>query len=224
MQVLTSGTGGLLGAGRRSDSTPGRDWVGYLLGLALAAATVRLSVLLLRRSSKPAPSFAWYVLGVGAVAALAYAVTRPGGEVTERYILLSLFIPVGVTALWLSTEPDPRVRRAVVALALGCAVLGGIDHWREFDRYRSGKVPNPVRELVTALDARGISLAEAPYWRAYKLTFMTGERVKVASTDVARITEYQRLAQAAGDALVRISESPCDGGERIGDWFLCRRN
>jgi hypothetical protein len=39
---------------------------------------------------------------------------------------------------------------------------------------------------------------------------------------VARITEYQRLAEAAGDDLVRISETPCEGGEPLGVWTLCR--
>ena len=223
LRVLTSGLGGLLAARRRADSIPGRSWVGYLLGFALIAALVRVSMLVFRRAAGPASPFAWYVLGVGVVAALAYAVTRPSGEVIERYILLSLFIPVGVTALWLAMEPDRRVRGAVVGLAVLSATLCGMDHWRELNRYVSGQVPNPIRELGTALEARGISVAEAPYWRAYKLTFMSGERVRVASTDVARITEYQRLAEAEGDALVRISESPCDGGERIGDWYLCRR-
>ncbi len=221
LKVLASGTGGLLAARRRADSTQGRDWVGYLLGFALVAAVVRVSAILLGRSPGPAAPFAWYVLGVGVVAVVTYAITRPGGDVTERYILLSLFIPVGVAALWLSMEPHRRIRHAVAGVALVCAALAGVDHWREFSRYRSGAVPNPIRELGTVLEARGISVAEAPYWRAYKLTFMSGERVRVASTDVARITEYQKLAAEAGPGLVRISEEPCTNGEKVGTWYLC---
>ena len=78
-----------------------------------------------------------------------------------------------------------------------------------------------MRELVAALDARGITIAEAPYWRAYKLSFLSAERITVASTDVVRITEYQRLAEAEGDRLVRIREEPCAGGIQLGGWYLC---
>lgn len=223
--VLTTGIGGLVGGRRRPDSGDGRNWVGILLGVSLFAASLRV-LALLRKSpggkATPAP-FAWYVLGVGVVAALAYAVARPGEELRERYILLSLFIPVGVTAIWLALEPHVRVRGMVVALTLGCAALAGIDHWKRFDLYASGQVPNPIRELGAVLESRGISVAEAPYWRAYKLTFVTGERVKVAATDVVRITEYQQLAAAAGAGVVRIAESPCGGGERVGHFFLCPR-
>ena len=221
VNVLTSGVGGLLNVRRRADVVEGRAWAGYVLAIAFLAAIVRVLTMLLRRSSRPAAPFAWYLLGVGVVAALAFAVTRPG-DVTERYILLALFIPVGVTALWLSMEPDRIVRGIVVGLVAGCALLNGLDHWTRFNSYRAGNVPNPIRELGIALEARGISIAEAPYWRAYKLTFMTGERVRVASIDVARITEYQTLAQSAGDALVRISEDPCEGGEKVGVFYLCK--
>jgi hypothetical protein len=48
-----------------------------------------------------------------------------------------------------------------------------------------------------------------------------GERVKVASTDVVRIAEYQRLASAAGADLVRVLEEPCAGGMQVGTWYLC---
>jgi hypothetical protein len=51
---------------------------------------------------------------------------------------------------------------------------------------------------------------------------MTGERVKIASTDVVRIQEYQTLA--AGDPqVVEIREQPCDSAERVARWYLCRR-
>jgi hypothetical protein len=223
VNVVTSGAGGLLNARRREDAGGGHRGLGYVLGFALIVGFVRIVMIVIRRRPMPDVPFTWFVLGVGVVAALAYAVTRPGSDVTERYILLTLFIPVGVTALWLSLETNGPIRGAVIGVAILCAMSAGLDHWRQFDSYRSGHVPNPIRELGTALQARGISIAEAQYWRAYKLTFMTGERVRVASTDVARITEYQTLAQSAGDTLVRIAEEPCEGGEKLGDFYLCRR-
>lgn len=222
VHVLSSGTGGLLNVRRRPDSPEGRPWLGYVLGVMLVAALVRVAMLLISQPQTIHAPFAWYLLGVGAVAALAYAVTRPGDDVTERYILLSLFIPVGVTAIWLAMEPLTQVRGVVIGVVIACTMFAGADHWRQFNSYLSGEVPNPIRALGNELEARGITIAEAPYWRAYKLTFMTGERVRIASTDVVRITEYQTLAQAEGDKLIRISEEPCEGGEKVGDFFLCR--
>jgi hypothetical protein len=79
-----------------------------------------------------------------------------------------------------------------------------------------------LRQLVGALAERGVRVAEAPYLRAYKLTFLSQERVKVSSTDVTRISEYQRLANEAGPGLIRIQEEPCPGEQVVPGWFLCR--
>jgi hypothetical protein len=237
--VVTRGIAGLLGGRNLPDAPQGRNWVGYLLGFALLGALIRLAFLPDAGSSDPAgspdrnarppmtarPAFAWYLLGVGIVAAVAYVVTRPGDDVTRRYILLTLFIPVGLVGLWLTVEPNRSLRQAVVMFVIGWTTIAAVDHWRQFDRFRSGQVPDPMRDIVSALDrnaARGISVAEAPYWRAYKLTFLMRERVKVASTDVVRIAEYQRLASAAGADLVRVQEEPCAGGTQAGPWYLCR--
>lgn len=220
LTVLTTGVAGLVGGRRMAGAPQGRDWVGYLMGLALIAAVVRLSVISVRGSSAPSTSFAWYILGIGVVAAVAYAVTRPGEDPVRRYMLLSLFIPVGLTALWLTIEPNRRVRQGVVAFVLAWTMVAAVDNWRQFHRFLSGAVPDPMGEIVAALEARGVSIAEAPYWRAYKLSFLTAERIKVASTDVVRITEYQTLARDA-PALVRLQESPCAGGQPVAGWYLC---
>ena len=242
--VVTRGVAGLLGGRNLPDAPQGRNWVGYFLGFALLAAVVRLLSPDLtslrqgyggppklqrrrdvRRPEKERPAFAWYLLGVGIVAAVAYVITRPGDDVIRRYILLTLFIPVGLVGLWLTVEPNRRLRQAVAVFVIGWTAIAAVDHWRQFDRFRSGQVPDPMRDIVSALErnaARGVPVAEAPYWRAYKLTFLTGERVKVASTDVVRIAEYQRLASAAGADLVRVQEEPCAGGTQVGSWYLCQ--
>jgi hypothetical protein len=58
---------------------------------------------------------------------------------------------------------------------------------------------------------------------AYRLTYLSGERVKVGSTDVARISEYQRLAGEAGAAAPLITDQPCARGEPVVAWYLCPR-
>jgi len=219
--VITTGVAGLAGGRRMPDSQWGRDWVGYVLGITLLAAVIRVGRLWLRRAPTVTASFAWYLLGIGAMAAIGYAATRPVDEVIRRYILLSLFIPVGVTALWLTLEPNRRVRQAVVVLMLCWMTLSGVDNWRLWHRFSSGQEPDPMSEIVNAVEARGLSVVEAPYWRAYKLSFLTRERIKAASTDVIRITEYQKIAAAAGPGIMRLQEVPCDGGTSAGGWYLC---
>jgi hypothetical protein len=51
---------------------------------------------------------------------------------------------------------------------------------------------------------------------------MTGERVKLAATDLARIDEYEHLAAQAGPSLLTLEDQPCPGGIPVADSFLCR--
>jgi hypothetical protein len=206
----------------------GHDGMLWPFELTLFAATLRALVLLAARRrvrrefGQASSAVGWYLLGVGLTAAGVYALTRPAtGAVVDRYILLSLYIPIGVLATFLAIEPRPQLRRAMVALVLAWAVSSAADHLRLAQAYWHGDQPNEMRVLADALEARGISVAEAGYWRAYKLAFLTRERVKVASSDVVRIEEYQRLADEAGDSLIVIQEERCPG-DHIGVWFLCR--
>jgi hypothetical protein len=77
-----------------------------------------------------------------------------------------------------------------------------------------------MRAVADALVGDGVTTARAGYWAAYELTFLTGERVRVASTDFVRITEYQRLAERAG-AVPVVTDRPCEAGRPIGRWFVC---
>lgn len=201
----------------------GRGWMRWPLIIVLAAAVVR-TLLVVRQADAAAlrrSALGWYVLGVGVMGAAGYIASRPVAAVIDRYYLLTILIPVGATALFLAHEPRRWLRHMMVIVVLLWASGSAADHARLFERYRGHQEPDPSRALADTLSARRIAVAEAGYWRAYKLTFLSGERVKVASNDFVRIDEYQNLAAAAGDRLVGIREEPCPGGERIGGWFLC---
>jgi hypothetical protein len=214
----------LVGAQATDDETApqGRNWMVWPLAGGLAFAMLRTLTLVWRSGRRPSFSFAWYVLGIGLMGAAGYVATRVVAENTPRYYLLALFIPVGVTAVFLASEPQVWLRRAMLALVIGWTVLSGVDHAHLFARYDGGREPNEPREMADALEARRLHVAQSDYWRAYKLTFLTGERVKVASTDLARIDEYQKLAASEGDQLFTIEPQPCVGGEHLATWFLCR--
>ncbi len=205
-------------------ATQGHDWLWWPIVAGLGLLAGRSAVVLWRGGAALArrTAFCWYLAGVGCVAVVAYAVGRAPTDGTIRYLLLSLLIPVGIVAGGLAVEPRRLVRGAIVAAVAGWAVIAAADNVALIRRYSGGTEPNEIRVLADALVARKLGVAEADYWRAYKLSFLTHEQLKVASTDVVRIAEYQSLAAAAGPRLLRIQEDPCVGGERIGKFYLCR--
>jgi hypothetical protein len=212
----------------------GHDWLFWPLWGALALAAVRGAYLLIQRWREPAaridtarrapgPAFALYLTAVGALAIAAYVLTRTADTVVDRYLLLTLYAPIGLVALLFTLDRAVWSRAIVVGVVALTAAGSAGDHWHQWRRYAAdGGQPNQMRVLADGLLARGIHVASAGYWRAYKLTFLTDEQVKVASTDVVRIEEYQQLAAREGDRLVRIEEAPCPGGESVGVFFLCR--
>jgi hypothetical protein len=215
---------GLLG-GRYIDrpvAKQGRDELFWVLAIGLTGMLVR-ALLQARREGFERTAFGWYLIGLGLASAAGYVATRPTTDIpTERYFLLAVLLPVGIVGVsWALNRSQFWKGAAVVVLGVW-TIVSAVDHVRQGHRYWSGSEPNDIRLLADALVARDIEVAEAGYWRAYKVAFLANERVRIASTDVARITEYQRLAEAAGDDLVRISDEPCEGGEVVGPWMLCR--
>jgi hypothetical protein len=204
-------------------ASQGHDWLFWPLAIGLVAVVVRAAILSKRASdaSAPTPEFAWYLAGVGTLAAGVYAMTRPATGPVDRYLLLTIYAPIGVVAALFSLEPVAWIRRAVTACLLLWAISSGVDHARLAAAYLRPHEPDEVQALADGLVARGIRVAAAGYWRAYRVTFLARERVKVASTDVNRIDEYRRLANAEGDRLIVISDEPC-AGDRLGRWYLCQ--
>jgi hypothetical protein len=217
----------LLGALVYEDGTGRlRGWLASLLAVGFAGASIRLGMLAWRGArqggldSLRRAAFGWYLLAVGVIAACSYVATRPVAEEYSRYGLLVLLIPVGLIAALLALEPKARIRAVVTAAVVSWGLLSAADSARLYRRY-SQAGPHDLRVLSDALVARGVRAAYAPYWTAYAVTFMTAERVKVASTDFVRIDEYQTAASAAPD-VIDIRERPCAGGDRVARWYLCR--
>jgi hypothetical protein len=201
----------------------GRDWLFWPLALPLGLALAR-GVQLASRKREVTPAFAWYLVGVGGLSAVGYALTRPtAGETIDRYMLLTVFGPVGIVALFLTLEPVSWLRRAGVVLAVGWAAMSGVDHLHLLDEYRNGRSVDEAQIAADELVVRGIEVAAADYWDAYRLTFLSGERVKIASTGVSRVTRYGWLAQQEGDRLILLSREPCASDQPpIRPWYLCR--
>jgi hypothetical protein len=201
----------LMGGVKYEDSAQqGRDWERWVILVALAAMLARLVVL---RPWSPVPvhsaSFAFYILCTGFVVLAAFSLVRTPTEGTLRYVLMLLLLPVGLIGSLLATESNRLVRAGVCAAVALWMAGSAVDHTAFARRYLSGQ-SNDVRLLTDGLVAKGVTVARAPYWIAYKMTFLSGERLKVASTDVVRIDEYQKLADAATPPVTeirRVSES-----------------
>ena len=222
--MLGSHLPALFGAARSDvNATPaGHPWMFWPLAVGLVVVLVRAAVLTWRTDLPVIAGAAWYLAGVGTLAAVVYVATRPAEGLVIRYLLLTVFIPVGIIAAHIALEKRRGWVAASVILATMCAVTSATDHTRLLAHFMTGREANETRDLASALETRGIRIAESGYWRAYKVSFLTRERVKVASTDVVRISEYQRLARDAGASLVSIQDVPCQGGERVSLWYLCR--
>jgi hypothetical protein len=173
------------------------------------------------RRALDSTGFAWYLAGVGALAVAVYVAGRPVEFGTVRYALLGLLVPTGLVGAALASAPPRWARYALVASAIAWATASAADSVRLAWRYAHDPPPNHVRILSDALVARDIRVAEASYWRAYRVSFIAREHVKVASTDMRRIEEYQALAWAEGQRLLTIQEAPCPGGTPIDIWHLC---
>jgi hypothetical protein len=76
--------------------------------------------------------------------------------------------------------------------------------------------PVPLKQdLIRALDARGVRYAYADYWTAYYVTFMTQERIVVASDAIVKVRTHNRLVDAHRAEAIRISRSPCGSGQQL---------
>src|SRR4029078_4297777 len=76
--------------------------------------------------------------------------------------------------------------------------------------------PTPAKmDLVRVLQARGVRYAYADYWTAYYVTFMTRERIILASDAGVKVRSHNRLVDAHREQAIRISRQPCAGGQQL---------
>jgi hypothetical protein len=123
-------------------------------------------------------------------------------------------------------ESRPTALRATGAALFGLLTAAAlVDHVTVLQRASFAPPPPRFVPLAQKLEERGVHLARAGYWRSYVVTFLTQERVIVASNEIQRIREYQLMADAASDGVVTIQETPCHNQrpfDVVGPWHLCQ--
>jgi len=166
--------------------------------------------------------FCSYLVIIGGLSAGTYVIVRCGTESPLRYDLLSILGLVGLTAWFLAVERRAWLRGAAIGVVVLWAGVSATAHGRIWAEY----VPTPrvgtKTIIMRTLESRGIRYASADYWIAYYVTFLSNERIIVASDDFVRIQQYNREVAAHREEAVRLSRRVCQDGSPIAPGvYLC---
>ena len=202
-------------------------WQGVAFGWILPAAVLLLTLfgivhrLLRDRAWRREYDFCAYLVLLGSLSIAGYVVGRCGAVDLLRYELLSLAGAVGLGGWFLLCVESTSLRRTWLALVCACAVIAAVPGTRLLYQYVARPQVGAKRLIARHLEARGIKYATSDYWLAYSLTFLTNERVIVASDDFVRIATYKKLVDEHHQEAVRIMRKPCPGGTPVAGVYLC---
>jgi hypothetical protein len=213
----------LLDFGIDSSVSQGLPGAPAVLAASMLLAAVGVAARLWReRVWRAEYSVCAYLVITAALSVTGYVAGRCGAVDVMRYELLSVLGAVGLGAWFLSTVKQTAVRTAWLALTAAVVLVAALSSVRLLAEYIRSAPASEKQMIVKELEARGVKYAVADYWLAYALTFLSGERIIVATEAYVRIDEYQRALEAHRGDAVRISRHGCDGGRPIrGGVFLC---
>lgn len=188
-----------------------------LAGAMLLALGGVLYRLIVERRWRPEYDVCAYLVLIGLLSGAGYVLGRCG-QITFmvlRYELLSLLGAAGLGAWFLRANAGRAATRVWIALVCGTVAISAAAHGRLLAEYRFHTPVGAKRMIARHLETAGIRYASADYWMAYALTFLTNERVIVASEDVGRIREYRRRVDQHRSEAIRVSRKPCAGGRAV---------
>ncbi|MCC7177287.1 MAG: hypothetical protein IT177_02755 [Acidobacteria bacterium] len=193
-------------------------WALLAVGLLLGAGR---ATFLAWRGRTPPPSFVVFLALVGGQAIVVYTGSCGVRDPTLiRYTLLALLLPVAVSAWHLGVEPVRVLRRSTLMLLVGWMAWSGARHLAVIGEYVERAPETPQSRVAAELERRGIQHARAGYWVAHYVTFVTGERVRMASDYPARILIYDTEVSRAGRS-VNILPGRCPNGTEVGPLWIC---
>lgn len=174
---------------------------------------------------QPRVTFAAYLLIVTAISIAGYLIGRCGviDFYTMRYELLSVLGACGLAAWYPGRETSAALRGTWMVCCAALLGLSLLAHGRLIAEYATAPPTPPKQELIAALDARHVRYAYADYWTSYYVTFMTRERIIVASTEVVKVRTHNNEVDAHRGEAILISRRPCAGGDQLTPAFwTCR--
>jgi hypothetical protein len=161
--------------------------------------------------------FSIYLVLVAGLSLTGYLVGRCGAIdfYTMRYELLSVIGSVGLAGWYLRIERSAALAAVWMFCCAAIFAISAAAHVRLLAEYAT-RPPTPLKqELIRALEARNLRYAYADFWTAYYVSFMTRERIVVASDDAVKVRTYNRIVDAHHDEAIRISRRPCPNGEQL---------
>jgi hypothetical protein len=161
---------------------------------------------------------------VGVITVVLYVWGRCGelSVLTLRYGLLALYGAVGLVGAALAFARSRAWRVTIAALVAIWTVGSVVGHARLIGEYATAPPPNWRGIIADYLVERGVKYAEADYWTAYHVTFLSGERVIVANREWPRIALYQRLIDEHRSETWTITKEHCASGlQVIPHWWVC---
>lgn len=202
------------------DSRSSQGFTGSWLVLAAVALIALAGIArgqLRARGWRPANPFSAYLVLVALLSGAGYVLGRCGEVdfVVMRYELLSLVGAVGLGAWFLRVETSVALRRIWIGLACATVAVAALAHARLLSEYVRHPPEGAKQQIVKHLESRGIRYGYADYWTAYPITFLTDERIVIASDDFVRIRAYDTIVEEHRAEAVKISRTPCDGGRPI---------
>lgn len=200
--------------------TVGHTW---LYGLCAIWLALTLVVLLIVQRLKliELDGIAAYLIVVAAGQALAFVLfcNEPLNPMLLRYVLVLLLGVVGAVTLAMKRPGLQSVTMAIVTLLTVANLKDNVTLIASL----SAHPPEDERALLARESvAHGVRYAEAEYWTAYYVSFLSNERVIVSAPQDARIKRYRKLIAAHRDEVVQI-KAECEGGGGIpvARWRLC---
>jgi len=207
------------------DSTVGQGLPGGRLLLAAIAliALARIATRIGRdRQWRPEYDPCAYLVLVGLFSFSANAILRCGAIDVLRYDLLSIVGATGLAAWYLRAETSRTVAAIWIGLVVVWTLASGAAHARLLAEYLLHPPVGAKRLVIRQLEMQHIRYAYSDYWLAYYISFITKERIIIASDAMTRVAEYQKIVDAHRNEAIRISRTPCaDGHEVIRRVYFC---
>lgn len=200
-----------------SAQTQGWPWASLLPLAACLLALARIGTGDRRVNRHLMTSIAGYLVLVGVLSVCGYVAGRCGelSFYTMRYELLSLIAIVALGAWFLRVEQSRRVITVWIALVACWTLLAAASHTRLWVEYLSGPPVGAKQQVLRILERDGVKYGTADYWMAYYISFLSRERIVLASSDFVRVRPYNDLVARHAQEAIRISRTPCAGGREL---------
>ncbi len=192
------------------------SWINMAVAVLLPIAAIGYRLLRERRWRQEY-NFCAYLVLTGLFSAAGYVIGRCGRlhPTILRYELLSTLAVVGLGAWFLKVVPWSWLRTTWIGIAFAAVGVTALSHAQLLREYVTNTPDNPKRLIARDLESRRVKYAKADYWRAYAITFLTNERIIVASDNFQRIREFEKLVDAHRDQAVRLAPENCPGGKML---------